>query len=37
VVPFSELLLSRLNLDFRSDAAVVYDNPSERIVGDAAE
>jgi len=27
----------RLNLVFRSDGVVVYDNPSERTVGNAAE
>jgi len=33
VVPFSGVLLHVLNLVFRSGAMVVYDNPSERIVG----
>jgi len=34
---FSSFLLPRLNLVGRSDAVVIYDNPSERIVGDDDE
>jgi len=33
---FSEFPIPRLNLVLRSDAVVVYDNPSERIVGNEA-
>jgi hypothetical protein len=29
VATFSEFLIPRLNLTFRSDAVVVYDDPSE--------
>ena len=32
---FSEFLIPGLNSVLRSNAVVIYDNPSERIVGNA--
>ena len=32
-MPFTKFLLSRLNLFSRSDAVVVYDDPSEKALG----
>jgi len=36
-IPYSESLFLKLNSLFRTDAVVIYDNPSERITNDGAE